>query len=99
LFAKDLPVEQIVVQTAHAGIELARKGLIPQHLDHPHLVVVGIDHEQKLHRTLEKIRGLGVECVPFIEPDRDNQLTGFCHGTDFRGPSAPVPSLQLSPVA
>lgn len=74
---KDLPFEQIVVQTAHAGIELARKGLIPSHLDHPHLVVVGIDHEQKLHRTLEKIQGLGVKCVPFHEPDQDNQLTAF----------------------
>lgn len=74
---KDLPSEQIVVQTAHACIELARKGLIPSHLDHPHLVVVGIDHEPKLNRTLEKIRNSGVECIPFYEPDKNNQLTAF----------------------
>jgi hypothetical protein len=72
-----LPFEQIVVQTAHAGMEMIRRGFLPTHLDHPNLVVVGIDHEDKLHRTLHKIKQSGVECIPFIEPDRNDELTAF----------------------
>lgn len=74
---KDLPAEQIVVQTAHAGIELTRQGLIPSHYDHPHLVVIGIDHEEKLRSIFSKIEQNGVRCIPFIEPDFDNEMTAF----------------------
>lgn len=72
-----MPTEQIVVQTIHAGIELTRKGLIPAHYDHPHLVVIGVDHEQKLFTTLSKLEQSGVNIIPFFEPDRNNEMTAF----------------------
>jgi hypothetical protein len=72
-----LPFEQIIVQAAHAALELGRQGLSPTSLDHPHLVLVGIDHEAKLRRTLAKIQNQGVTCVPFYEADRDNEMTAF----------------------
>ncbi len=58
-------------------MEMVRQGFLPSHLDHPNLVVVGIDNEAKLHRTLQKILEQGVRCVPFIEPDRDDEMTAF----------------------
>lgn len=72
-----MPLEQIVVQTAHAGMEMVRRGYLPSHYDHPNLVVIGIDNEPKLHRTLDKIRTGGVECIPFHESDRSDELTAF----------------------
>ena len=72
---RDLPFSQIVVQACHAAIEAAP--LISSDLDHPHLVVFGIKNEQHLQKALNRLRVEGVECRPFVEPDRGNELTAF----------------------
>jgi hypothetical protein len=40
-------------------------------------VVIGIDHEEKLRRTLSKMEQSGIRCIPFIEPDQNNEMTAF----------------------
>lgn len=73
---KDLSPEQIVVQTAHASIEVARKNILDC-MDHPHLVVIGIKNERKLEKVLAELECAGIICRGFSEPDIGNQLTAF----------------------
>ena len=47
------------------------------HLDHPHLVILSIPNEYQLKKNLNKIRELGIKCVPFYEADIGNELTAF----------------------
>jgi hypothetical protein len=74
---RDLSHPQQVVQASHACIEAARSGLIPKDAQHPHLVVLGIDNEDKLSKIFEKLDLLGIQYKYFIEPDRDNELTSI----------------------
>lgn len=74
---KDLGFTQISVQACHAVIEVARNSLIPDELDHPHLVLCGVENEQKLHKTLKQIADTGIVCKCFYESDLGNQLTAF----------------------
>jgi len=76
LVRKDLSVAQVAIQTAHAAIEVARS-LISPDLDHPSVVLCGIDNEFKLKKELERYQGMGIICKPFHEADLGGQLTAF----------------------
>lgn len=71
---KDLPKEQLVVQSSHLAWELSKK----QNLDyHPSMVVVGISNEQKLCMEYDKLKDLGLDLATFYEPLFDNTLTAI----------------------
>lgn len=73
---KDLPAPQRTVQAAHACIESA-KAFLPDHFDHPHLVVLGVNDESKLRKCAVKLDRLGISYKLFIEPDRDHEATAL----------------------
>lgn len=73
---KDLGFSQQVVQSCHACIEAAIS-FLNKDMQHPNLVVCGIRNEQHLQKALNRLRSEGVECRPFIEPDRGHELTAF----------------------
>ena len=77
LVRKDLSGPQVAVQAAHAAIEVARSSLIPPDLDHPSVVLCGIDNESKLQKELERYQSMGIICKPFYEADLGGQLTAF----------------------
>lgn len=72
---KDLSIPQIVVQTAHATLELARSGFCSNL--HPHLVVLEIDNEKNLLKIPEMLQQLDIRYTPFIEPDRNFETTAI----------------------
>ena len=82
---KDLEACSIVVQSSHAAIEIARSH-VPLDLEHPHLVVISIDNEQKLQKCLDRIESEGIICKPFYESDLGDQLTAFA--------TEPIPDNQ-----
>jgi hypothetical protein len=73
---KDLSPSQISVQSAHAAIEIARSHISPE-LEHPSVIICGVNDESKLQKQLDHYRSLGVICKPFYESDLDGQLTAF----------------------
>ena len=73
---KDLAPSQIAVQAAHSAIEIARSH-ISCDLEHPSIVLCGVDNESKLQKHLDQIRSWDVICKPFYESDLDGQLTAF----------------------
>lgn len=72
----DLSAPQIAVQSAHAAIEVARSHL-DSSLDHPSVILCGVDDEAKLQKQLDFYQNQGILCKPFYEADLDNQLTAF----------------------
>lgn len=58
-------------------------------------MVVGIDNEAKLHKTLDKVRELGFRCFPFFEADLDNQLTAFATEPVFEPDRAKLRRFNL----
>jgi hypothetical protein len=77
LVRKDLPPSQIAVQACHASIEVARDSLIPSGIDHPSVIVCGVDNEAKLRSSLAYVQEKGIPCRLFHEPDRNNEATAF----------------------
>lgn len=75
LVRKDLTPEQITVQACHAAIEAAP--LIPPDLDHPHLVVCGVNSETHLEQAAYRLEKAGIRYRPFREADIDDQLTAI----------------------
>jgi hypothetical protein len=59
------------VQVAHACIEAA-KAFLDNTLDHPHLVVVGINDESRLFKCAFKLENAGIRFKMFFEPDRND---------------------------
>lgn len=72
---KDLSFPQIIVQTAHVTLELARSGFCST--SHPHLVVLEVDNENELLKIPEMLHNLGIRYTPFIEPDRNFETTAI----------------------
>lgn len=72
----DLSAPQIAVQAAHAAIEVAKSSL-GSILEHPSVILCGVDNESKLQQQLDFYQENGVICKPFYESDLDNQLTAF----------------------
>jgi peptidyl-tRNA hydrolase len=74
---KDLPIEQIIVQTAHAALE---SGI---HLKHDKenepssLIVLQVKNQKELEKAYEKLKDSGIELIKFFEPDWDYGFTSF----------------------
>jgi len=73
---KDLPHPQQVVQASHACIE-ATKAFLDPDLEHPHLVVVGVNDEHRLFKCANKLERAGVKFKMFLEPDRNDEYTAL----------------------
>lgn len=73
---KDLTPSQISVQVSHACIEVARYH-VPAGLEHPSLIVLGVDNERHLKKCLSHVREQGIICEGFCESDLNDQLTAF----------------------
>jgi len=74
---KDLTPAQIAVQACHAVIEMTRDSLIPSGIDHPSVIICGVDSESKLLNALEYAQSAGIECRLFREADLDDEATAF----------------------
>ncbi len=74
---KDLPLPYAAVQACHAAIEVARNNLIPNHFDHPHLVLLGIQNLAKLQVCQNYLDSIGVQYKSFYEVDLDGELTAI----------------------
>lgn len=72
----DLSHPQMIVQSCHACIEMARN-----HMDektcHPSLVVCSTENEASLIKIIQQLRKKGIGFKSFYEPDIDN-LTAIC---------------------
>ena len=74
---KDLPLPHLVVQAIHAAIAATYSfGKHPQ----PHVVLCGVDNEQELKEAFEKLKGQGVVCCSYTEPDFGGQMTAIATG-------------------
>ena len=73
---KDIPVEQQIVQTAHAALEA---GLVfPNPSDEPNsLIVIGVSNQEQLLKAIEYTQKQDIKLVTFFEPDWDYGLTAF----------------------
>jgi hypothetical protein len=76
LVRKDLSPEQQAVQSCHAAIEASR-WLIPLDIEHPHVIICGIDNQSKLNQAISKIKEADIRYQPFYEADIDNELTAI----------------------
>jgi hypothetical protein len=65
------------VQSGHAVIEAARAGLIPDGIEHPHLIILEVPHEGKLHAACEYLTRHGVRHARWSEPDLGDELTAI----------------------
>lgn len=69
----DLPLEQQIVQAAHAtleaGLKAGQSGNIPKETSS--LILLSIPSEEKLLTAHEKISQAGIDCALFFEPDDD----------------------------
>ena len=64
-----------MVQVGHALIESEKN--FPYEGEHPYVIVLGTNTEESLKNALAKVEAEGIKCVPFHEPDRDDELTAF----------------------
>lgn len=76
LVRKDLSHSQQVVQASHACIE-ATKAYLNTELEHPHLVVIGVNDESRLYKAASKLNKAGIRYKVFIEPDRNDEATAI----------------------
>ena len=70
---KDLSPAQQAVQACHVCIEAAP--LIPAGIDHPHLVLLGVEDERRLRSVINRLEASGVKYRTFHEADIGHQLT------------------------
>lgn len=75
LVRRDLSPEQITVQSCHAAIEAA--SLIPPDLEHPHLVVCGVNNETQLEQAAARLEKAEILFREFREADIGDQLTAI----------------------
>lgn len=77
---KDLPIEQIIVQVAHAALE---SGI---HLNHPtrkedpsSLIVLQVKDQKELEKAFDKMskNEAGIDLIKFFEPSWDYGFTSF----------------------
>lgn len=69
----DLPLEQQIVQAAHAtleaGLRAGQAGINPKETSS--LILLSVPNEDKLLTAHEKISQAGIDCALFYEPDSD----------------------------
>lgn len=68
---KDLPLNQQIVQSTHAAIQMTN--LFPSR--DPYLVVLEVENQHELLRAKVRLDEIGIECVPFYETDYDLGFT------------------------
>lgn len=73
---KDLPPSNQAVQACHAALEIGRNS-ISAHVEHPHLVLLGVENEKELRSVIQKLVQHEIEHRAFIEPDLGHQLTAI----------------------
>jgi len=64
------------VQAAHAAIEATRQ-FPSEQPEHPHLVVCGMNSEQRLLSAADHLFRSNIRFTLFREPDRHNQVTAL----------------------
>lgn len=57
---------------------------------HPHLVVCAVENESQLDDLFNDLKGQGVRCCGYTEPDMDNSLTAIA--------TAPLRGEQRRPL-
>lgn len=67
------------MQSCHAAVEAGRH-LLPDEIEHPHLIVCALPDEAALCRCLDWLTRQGLCFRAFREPDRGNELTALCAG-------------------
>ena len=77
---EDLSPGQRAVQAVHAAVEMARHGLIPEGVEHPHLVLLAVTSQRELLKAADRLDQAGILYRQFIEPDLDNAVTALCTG-------------------
>lgn len=75
---EDLPPPQQAVQACHAVLEAARQGLIPDDIEHPHLVMCALPNEERLDDFFDSVHYAGIKYACFTEPDLGDSHTAFC---------------------
>ena len=73
---RDLSPAQQAVQAAHACIEASRHYLTLED-EHPHLVMLTVANEERLHRAVARLQANSIKFQTFIEPDIGHQLTAL----------------------
>jgi len=66
----------MVVQASHACIEATKAYLHPE-LEHPHLVVIGVNDESRLYKCASKLDKVGIRYKTFLESDRNDEATAI----------------------
>jgi hypothetical protein len=72
----DLPVSQIVVQTAHATYE-AGQAFANKCRQHPSFVVLGVKNKEDLEEALKFVSNNNLDFVKFFETTNDQGFTSF----------------------
>lgn len=70
---KDLPFEQIVVQSGHALVESTKHS--PYQSDHPSVIICGSKSEHSLQKVVDYLKENDIIQYEFREPDIGNALT------------------------
>lgn len=76
---RDMPWPVIVTQACHAAANASTvdsRGGDEAHAT-PYIITFGLKTETSLKNALAYVKDLGILCVPFNEPDRNNELTAF----------------------
>jgi hypothetical protein len=73
---RNLSVQQQLVQASHAFWESGRH-LHENHLDHPHLVVLGVSDETELLTVSQYLNNIGIKHSLFRESYFDNEATAL----------------------
>lgn len=68
LVRTDIPAAQQMVQAAHAAAETGRANYRSEH-GIASLIVLAVPDKDALHRALRQLRGKGIACELFHEPD------------------------------
>jgi hypothetical protein len=92
---QDLPLVHQAVQAAHACVEAGRSGLIPEDIEHPHLIICRVADESALRLFALSLQARGIRCALFCEPDRENQATALCTEPVFGAQRGVFRSLSL----
>lgn len=79
---RDMPWPVIVTQACHAAanastVDSRGCDARPETLATPYIITFGLKTETSLKNALAYAQDLGILCVPFNEPDRNNELTAF----------------------
>lgn len=73
---RDIPVEQQMVQAAHAALEAGLK--FPYQTEEPSsLIVIGVKSQNQLEKARQKVEGFVVKTELFFEPSWDYGNTAF----------------------